>query len=176
MLRPGQIARSQRFFCRDMKSGHDVTNDPSYFKVDHVKFLWALGLQVGVRRNIWLQLQTIECVVKANHVDGCLIEIPLFCKRGRTLEVSEELGITQSVISRLWQRFQDDGNVSRWMLLHRLPPSYNADRGPVFGSYFQKKQTEHSIRRVSSALFSYRHDSFKADRVHTLRAHWFICS
>ncbi|GFX71995.1 HTH_Tnp_Tc3_2 domain-containing protein [Trichonephila clavipes] len=30
------------------------------------------------------------------------------------LEVSEELGIAQSVISRLWQRFQDDGNVSRW--------------------------------------------------------------
>ncbi|GFY23759.1 uncharacterized protein TNCV_1630411 [Trichonephila clavipes] len=29
------------------------------------------------------------------------------------LELSEELGITQSVISRLWQRFQDDGNVSR---------------------------------------------------------------
>ncbi|GFS60250.1 transposable element Tcb1 transposase [Trichonephila clavipes] len=34
---------------------------------------------------------------------------------GRTqLEVSEELGITQRVISRLWQRFQDDGNVSRY--------------------------------------------------------------
>ncbi|GFS77457.1 acetylcholinesterase-1 [Trichonephila clavipes] len=33
---------------------------------------------------------------------------------GRTqLEVSEELGIAQSVISRLWQRFQDDGNVNR---------------------------------------------------------------
>ncbi|GFV54040.1 HTH_Tnp_Tc3_2 domain-containing protein [Trichonephila clavipes] len=33
---------------------------------------------------------------------------------GRTLlEVSEELRIAQSVISRLWQRFQDDGNVSR---------------------------------------------------------------
>ncbi|GFX95545.1 transposable element Tcb1 transposase [Trichonephila clavipes] len=33
---------------------------------------------------------------------------------GRTqLEVSEELGIAQSVISRLWQRFQDDGIVSR---------------------------------------------------------------
>ncbi|GFX36508.1 HTH_Tnp_Tc3_2 domain-containing protein [Trichonephila clavipes] len=33
---------------------------------------------------------------------------------GRTqLEVSEELGVAQSVISRLWQRFQDDGNVSR---------------------------------------------------------------
>ncbi|GFW46847.1 HTH_Tnp_Tc3_2 domain-containing protein [Trichonephila clavipes] len=33
---------------------------------------------------------------------------------GRTqLEVSEELGIAQNVISRLWQRFQDCGNVSR---------------------------------------------------------------
>ncbi|GFX17819.1 transposable element Tcb1 transposase [Trichonephila clavipes] len=33
---------------------------------------------------------------------------------GRTqLEVSEELRIAQSVISRLWQRFQDDGNESR---------------------------------------------------------------
>ncbi|GBM34772.1 hypothetical protein AVEN_7827-1 [Araneus ventricosus] len=31
---------------------------------------------------------------------------------GRTqLEVSEELGIAQSVISRLWQRFQDDGSI-----------------------------------------------------------------
>ncbi|GFV09672.1 HTH_Tnp_Tc3_2 domain-containing protein [Trichonephila clavipes] len=29
------------------------------------------------------------------------------------LEVSEELGITHSVISRLWERLQDDGNVSR---------------------------------------------------------------
>ncbi|GFT11572.1 transposable element Tcb1 transposase [Trichonephila clavipes] len=30
-----------------------------------------------------------------------------------SLEVSEKLGITQSVISRLWQRFQVNGNVSR---------------------------------------------------------------
>ncbi|GFV00660.1 HTH_Tnp_Tc3_2 domain-containing protein [Trichonephila clavipes] len=36
----------------------------------------------------------------------------LECERTQ-LEVSEELGIAQSVISRLWQRFQDDGNVSR---------------------------------------------------------------
>ncbi|GFT94371.1 uncharacterized protein TNCV_2391561 [Trichonephila clavipes] len=35
-------------------------------------------------------------------------------ENGRTqLEVSEELGIAQSNISRLWQRFQDDGNVIR---------------------------------------------------------------
>ncbi|GFX79693.1 transposable element Tcb1 transposase [Trichonephila clavipes] len=33
---------------------------------------------------------------------------------GRTqMEVSEELGIAQSVISRLWQQFQDDANVSK---------------------------------------------------------------
>ncbi|GFY04139.1 transposable element Tcb1 transposase [Trichonephila clavipes] len=36
----------------------------------------------------------------------------LECGRAQ-LEVSEELGIAQSVYSRLWQRFQDDGNVSR---------------------------------------------------------------
>ncbi|GFT04624.1 transposable element Tcb1 transposase [Trichonephila clavipes] len=34
-------------------------------------------------------------------------------KKIHMLEVSDELGITQSVISRLWQRFQDDGIVSR---------------------------------------------------------------
>ncbi|GFW39520.1 transposable element Tcb1 transposase [Trichonephila clavipes] len=36
----------------------------------------------------------------------------LECERNQ-LEVSEELGIAQSAISRLWQRFQDDANVSR---------------------------------------------------------------
>ncbi|GFY09538.1 transposable element Tcb1 transposase [Trichonephila clavipes] len=46
----------------------------------------------------------------------------------------------------------------------------------IFGSDCQKKQTEQSIRPVSSALFSYRYDSFKADRVQTLRAYWSICS
>ncbi|GFW72053.1 transposable element Tcb1 transposase [Trichonephila clavipes] len=50
-------------------------------------------------------------------------------------------------------------------------PSYNAECGPVFGSYCQKKQTEHSIRPVSSALFGYRYDSFKAERVQTRLGH-----
>ncbi|GFX63976.1 acetylcholinesterase-1 [Trichonephila clavipes] len=54
-------------------------------------------------------------MVQRKHLDDFL--------RGRTivrlewartqLEVTEELGIAQSFISRLWQRFQDDGNVSR---------------------------------------------------------------
>ncbi|GFS53942.1 uncharacterized protein TNCV_3761621 [Trichonephila clavipes] len=75
-------------------------------------------------------------------------------KCGRTqLEVSEELGIAQSVIIRLWQRFQDDGNVSRCYSTG-IPQvtTPNEDRY-IFGSYCQKKQTEHSIRPVSSALF-----------------------
>ncbi|GFV31846.1 uncharacterized protein TNCV_2087491 [Trichonephila clavipes] len=42
--------------------------------------------------------------------------------------------------------------------------------------YCLKKQKEHSIRPVSSALFSYRYNSFKVDRLQTLRAHWSICS
>ncbi|GFX97101.1 HTH_Tnp_Tc3_2 domain-containing protein [Trichonephila clavipes] len=49
---------------------------------------------------------------------------------GRTqLEVSKELIIAQSVISRLWQRFQDDGNVSRcYSPDHPQVTTPNADR------------------------------------------------
>ncbi|GFW90748.1 uncharacterized protein TNCV_2417451 [Trichonephila clavipes] len=86
---------------------------------------------------------------------------------GRTqLEVSEELGIAQSVISRLWQRFQDDGNVSRCYSTGRSRVTTpNEDR------YLAVTAKRNSIRPVLSALFSYRYDSFKADRVLTLRAH-----
>ncbi|GFX68918.1 uncharacterized protein TNCV_682771 [Trichonephila clavipes] len=95
---------------------------------------------------------------------------------GRTqLEVSEELGIAQSVISRLWQRFQDDGNVSRCYSTGRPRVTTPNEGRYIFGSYCQKKQTECRIRPVSSVLFSYRYDSFKADRVQTLIAHWSIC-
>ncbi|GFT08326.1 transposable element Tc1 transposase [Trichonephila clavipes] len=58
-----------------------------------------------------------NCIVMAQrkHLDDFLrgrIIGPLKC--GRTqLEVSEELGIAQSVISRLWQRFQDDVTAKR---------------------------------------------------------------
>ncbi|GFX53126.1 uncharacterized protein TNCV_361211 [Trichonephila clavipes] len=74
---------------------------------------------------------------------------------GRTSqEVYEELGFVQSVISRLWQRFQDDGNVSR---CYSTGPNYPYSTGPswslvttpnedryIFGSYCQKKQTKNS--------------------------------
>ncbi|GFU17588.1 HTH_Tnp_Tc3_2 domain-containing protein [Trichonephila clavipes] len=72
---------------------------------------------------------------------------------GRTqLEVSEELGITQSVISRLCQQFQDYGNVIRYYS-KRSPPSYNAVRGPVFGSYSQKnhRSTASNLARQFSS-------------------------
>ncbi|GFX53345.1 uncharacterized protein TNCV_2945851 [Trichonephila clavipes] len=46
---------------------------------------------------------------------------------GRTQqEVSKELGIAQNVISRLWQRFQDDDNVCICYSTGR-PPRYNAE-------------------------------------------------
>ncbi|GFT00067.1 HTH_Tnp_Tc3_2 domain-containing protein [Trichonephila clavipes] len=54
-------------------------------------------------------------MAKRKHLDDFLrgrIIGRLECRRTQ-LEVSEELGIAQRVISRLWQRFQDDGNVSR---------------------------------------------------------------
>ncbi|GFX04892.1 uncharacterized protein TNCV_2248751 [Trichonephila clavipes] len=49
-------------------------------------------------------------MAQRKHLDGFLRGRVI----GRTqLEVSEELRIPQSVIYRLWQRFLDDGNVSR---------------------------------------------------------------
>ncbi|GFY21297.1 uncharacterized protein TNCV_3993411 [Trichonephila clavipes] len=117
-------------------------------------------------------------MAQMNHLDDFLRgKIIGQLEYGRTqLEVSEELGITQGVISGLWQRFQDDGNVNRCYRTGRPPKLQHRMRTGIFGSYSQKKQTEHIIRPVSSALFSYRYDSFKADCVQMLRAHWSICS
>ncbi|GFX97262.1 uncharacterized protein TNCV_1076331 [Trichonephila clavipes] len=138
------------------------------------------GKEVKLFSSALKAFQCNNCIVMAQrkHLDDFLrgrIIGRLEC--GRTqLEVSEELGIAQSVISRLWQRFQDDGNVNRcYNTGHPRVTTPNKDRY-IFGSYCQKKQTEHGIRPVSSALFSYRYDSFKADHVQTLRAHWSVCS
>ncbi|GBM28015.1 hypothetical protein AVEN_166073-1, partial [Araneus ventricosus] len=75
------------------------------------------GKEVKLFKSALKAFQCINRIVMAQrkHLDDFLrgrIIGRLEC--GRTqLEVSEELGIAQSVISRLWQRFQDDGNVSR---------------------------------------------------------------
>ncbi|GFY20243.1 uncharacterized protein TNCV_208751 [Trichonephila clavipes] len=91
------------------------------------------------------------------------------------LEVSEEHGIAQSIISRLWQRFQDDGNMSR---------CYNTGRPRVTTPNEDRKiwqllpketdGAQHQTCLVSSLQLPY--DSFKADRMQTLSAHWSICS
>ncbi|GFV94111.1 HTH_Tnp_Tc3_2 domain-containing protein [Trichonephila clavipes] len=65
-------------------------------------------------------LKAFQCnnrivMAQRKHLDDFLrgrIIRRLECRRTQ-LDVSEELGIAQSVISRLWRRFQDDGNVSR---------------------------------------------------------------
>ncbi|GFV21772.1 uncharacterized protein TNCV_3484691 [Trichonephila clavipes] len=106
-------------------------------------------------------LKAFQCnnrivMAQRKHLDDFLrgrIIGQLECKRTQ-LEVSEELGIAQSVI-RLWQRFQDDGNVSRCYSTGRLRVTTQIEDRYMFGSYCQKKQTEQIIRPVSSALFSY---------------------
>ncbi|GFV24074.1 transposable element Tcb1 transposase [Trichonephila clavipes] len=73
---------------------------------------------------------------------------------GRTqLEVSEELGIAQSVISRLWQRFQDDGNASRCYRTGRpRVTTPNEDRYLAVAAKRNRRSTASDLsRQLSSA-------------------------
>ncbi|KFM70660.1 Transposable element Tcb1 transposase, partial [Stegodyphus mimosarum] len=73
---------------------------------------------------------------------------------GRTqLEVSDELGIAQSVISRLWQRFQDDDNVSRRYSTGRLRVTTpNEDRYLAVTAKRNRRSTASDLsRQLSSA-------------------------
>ncbi|GFV67018.1 transposable element Tcb1 transposase [Trichonephila clavipes] len=75
------------------------------------------GKEVKLFTSALKAFQCNNCIVMAQrkHLDDFLrdrIIGRLECERSQ-LEVSEELGIIQSVISTLWQRFQDDGYVSR---------------------------------------------------------------
>ncbi|GFX96182.1 HTH_Tnp_Tc3_2 domain-containing protein [Trichonephila clavipes] len=93
-------------------------------------------------------------------------------KCGRTqLEVSEELEITQSVISRLWQQFQDNGNVSRCYSTGRpRVTTPNEDRYLAVTAKRNRRSTASDLSRpLSSATGT---TVSKADRVQTLRAHW----
>ncbi|GFT25317.1 uncharacterized protein TNCV_181601 [Trichonephila clavipes] len=98
----------------------------------------------------------------------------LECERTQ-LEVSEEIGITQSVISRLWKRFQDDGNVSRCYSTGR--PRVTTPNEDRYNWQLLPKETDgaqHQTCLVSSLQLPVR--QFQADRVQTLRAHWYKCS
>ncbi|GFV69101.1 transposable element Tcb1 transposase [Trichonephila clavipes] len=69
------------------------------------------------------------------------------------LEVSEELGIPQSVISRLWQRYQNDGNVSRCCSTGRpRVTTPNEDRYLAVTAKGNKRSTVSDLsRQLSSA-------------------------
>ncbi|GFU64288.1 HTH_Tnp_Tc3_2 domain-containing protein [Trichonephila clavipes] len=81
-------------------------------------------------------LKAFQCnnrivMAKRKHLDDFLSgSIIGRLKCGPTqLEVSEELGIIQRVISRFWQRFQNDGNASRcYSTGHSLVTTPNEDR------------------------------------------------
>ncbi|GFW18145.1 transposable element Tcb1 transposase [Trichonephila clavipes] len=73
------------------------------------------GKEVKLFTSALKAFQCTKFMAQRKHLDDFLrgrIIGRLECERTQ-LEVSEELGIAQSIISRLWQRFQDDGNVSR---------------------------------------------------------------
>ncbi|GFT80666.1 transposable element Tcb1 transposase [Trichonephila clavipes] len=92
-----------RIVCHNEESAREgyIRNDGKEVK------LFTSALKASQRNNRIVMAQR-------KHLDDFLhgrIIARLEC--GRTqLEVSEELGIAQSVISVLWQRFQDDGNLS----------------------------------------------------------------
>ncbi|GFT70208.1 HTH_Tnp_Tc3_2 domain-containing protein [Trichonephila clavipes] len=69
------------------------------------------------------------------------------------MEVSYELGIAQSVISRPWLRFQDDGNVSRcYSTGHPRVTTPNEDRYLAVTDKRNRRSTaSHLSRQLSSA-------------------------
>ncbi|GFY24888.1 transposable element Tcb2 transposase [Trichonephila clavipes] len=79
----------------------------------------------------------------------------LECRRTQ-LEVYEELGIAQSVISRLWQRFQDDGNVSRcYSTGHLRVTTPNEDRYLAVTAKRNRRSTASDLsRQLSSATIT----------------------
>ncbi|GFW63440.1 HTH_Tnp_Tc3_2 domain-containing protein [Trichonephila clavipes] len=82
---------------------------------------------------------------------GRIIE-RLECERTQ-LEVFEELGIAQSFISRLWQGFHDDGNVSRcYSPGHPRVTTPNEDRYLAVTAKRNRRSTTSDLsRQLSSA-------------------------
>ncbi|GFV01255.1 putative transposase-like protein [Trichonephila clavipes] len=143
---------------------HLSVNHKMYFKVPET------GAHTNSIEGSWNPLNTAQ----RKHLDDFLRGRNigrLECRRTQ-LEVSEELGIAQSVISRLWQRFQYNGNVSRCDSTRR--PRVTTPNENRYIWQLLPKETDGAQHQT--CLFSYRYDSFKADHVQTLRADWSICS
>ncbi|GFW12159.1 uncharacterized protein TNCV_4936031 [Trichonephila clavipes] len=77
------------------------------------------------------------------------------------MEVCEELGIAQSIISKLWKRFQDDGNVSSRYNTGRPRVTMPNEARCMAITAKRSSPPEHSIRSVSSAICGHGYDSFK---------------
>ncbi|GFX06382.1 uncharacterized protein TNCV_2939101 [Trichonephila clavipes] len=77
----------------------------------------------------------------------------LECARTQ-LEVSEKLGIAQSVISRLWQRFQDDGNVSRCYSTGRIAPELQRRMRTGIWQLLPKKKKKTDAAQHQTCLLS----------------------
>ncbi|GFV13493.1 HTH_Tnp_Tc3_2 domain-containing protein [Trichonephila clavipes] len=88
-------------------------------------------------------------------------------------EESEELRIAQSVISRIWQRFQDDGNVSRCYSTGR--PRVTTPNEDRYLAVTAKRNTGGTESDLSRQLFSATGTTVSRQTVY-LREHWSICS
>ncbi|GFV97107.1 transposable element Tcb1 transposase [Trichonephila clavipes] len=86
-----------------------------------------------------------------------------------SLEVSEEHGIAQSVISRLWQRFQDDGNVSRcYSTGHPRVTTPNEDR---YLAVTAKRNIRSTVSDLSRQLSSATDTTVSRQTVHRRLGH-----
>ncbi|GFT49909.1 hypothetical protein TNCV_4175481 [Trichonephila clavipes] len=82
------------------------------------------------------------------------------------MEVSEGTWNRIECHLRALATIQVDGNVSRCYSTSR-PELQRQMRTDIFWQLLSKRNRRHSIRPVLSALFNYRNDSFKVDRVQT---------
>ncbi|GFV60144.1 transposable element Tcb1 transposase [Trichonephila clavipes] len=127
----------------------------------------AERVRKGYIRNGGKEVKLFTCALKAFQCNNCIVmaqrkhlddflrgRIIGGLKCGRTLlDVSEELGIAQSVISRLWQRFQDDGNGSRcYSTGHPRVTTPNVDRYLAVTAKRNRRSTASDLsRQLSSA-------------------------
>ncbi|GFX62312.1 transposable element Tc3 transposase [Trichonephila clavipes] len=118
------------------------------------------GKEVKLFTSALKSFQWNNCIVMAQrkHLDDFLRDRIIGLECGRTqLEVSQELGIAQSVISRLWQRLQDDGNMSRCHSTgHPRIKTPNEDR---FIWQLLPKETDGAQHQTSQSRFSLQSDS-----------------
>ncbi|GFU35881.1 transposable element Tcb1 transposase [Trichonephila clavipes] len=137
---------------------------PNSSDINPIEYIWdVMGRQLRVQRppirnisdlwdrclNIWYNLS--PAIYQGDLWHPCQGGLKLCCTP--KLEVSQELGITQSVITRLWQPFQADGNVSRcYSTGHPRVTTPNEDRYLAVTAKRNRRSTvSDQSRQLSSA-------------------------